>query len=96
MKYAGYDSIVIEGAAEKPVYIMINNDEVEIRDAAGLWGKTTWETEDSIHQKNATEKTRILSIGPAGENLVRGACLINDRSRHPAGVGQALYLVRRS
>ena len=81
LKYAGYDSIVIEGKARTPVYLWINNRVVEIRDATHLWGKTTWETLELIRNELGDPSLHTLSIGPAGENLVRGACIIQDRGR---------------
>ncbi len=81
LKSAGYDSVVIEGKAHQPVYLFINDGSVEIRDAAHLWGKTTWETLDLIRQELGDNALHTASIGPAGENLCRGACIINDKSR---------------
>jgi len=81
LKYAGYDSIIIEGKAHAPVYLQISNDCVEIRDASHLWGKTTWETLDTIRKEHCDEDIHTVSIGPAGENLVRGACIIQDKER---------------
>ena len=81
LKQAGYDSIVIQGKAHAPVYIWIDGDKIEIRDASHLWGKTTWETVDGICEAFSDSKLHVLSIGPAGENLVRGACVIQDKGR---------------
>ena len=80
MRKAGYDAVIIEGKAEKPVYIYIENDKVSINSAEGLWGKTTFETEKilkEVHGRN----TGIISIGPAGENLVRYATVISQEGR---------------
>lgn len=81
LKCAGYDSIIIDGKASKPVYLWIKDDHIEIQDASNLWGKTTWETLDIIREKLDDETLHILSIGPAGENLVRGGCIIQDKGR---------------
>jgi aldehyde:ferredoxin oxidoreductase len=81
LKYAGYDSIIIEGRAHSPVYLSVENERVEIRDASGLWGKTTWETLEAIREMHADPGLHTVSIGPAGENLARGACVIQDRGR---------------
>jgi len=81
LKYAGYDSIIFEGRAHCPVYLWIDNDVVELRDASHLWGKTTWETLDSLRDETGDKKLHIVSIGPAGERLVRAACIIQDRNR---------------
>jgi len=85
IKYAGYDSLVIEGKAHAPVYLWIDDDKVEIRDASHLWGKTTWETLDLLRKQCADPYLHAVSIGPAGENLVRGGCLIQDKGR---GIGR--------
>ena len=80
LRKAGYDAAVIEGKAEKPAYIYIENDKVSINSAEGLWGKTTFETErilKEVHGRN----TGIISIGPAGENLVRYATVISQEGR---------------
>jgi len=80
LKFAGYDGIAIEGLCDKPVYLFIDDDRVEIRDASELWGKDTYETTDLLKKWiGGTRKARVLAIGPAGENLVRYACIINDK-----------------
>lgn len=81
LKCAGFDSVVIEGKAHKPVYLWIDDLDVEIRDASSLWGKTTWETLDGIREELGDPSLHTASIGPAGENLVRGGCIIQDRQR---------------
>jgi aldehyde:ferredoxin oxidoreductase len=82
LKYAGYDVLVIEGRASKPVYLWIHDrGEVEICDASVIWGMTTWKTLDMIRQLHHDEDLHAISIGPAGENLVRGACIIQDKGR---------------
>jgi len=80
LRKAGYDAIVVEGKAKKPVYIYVEDDNVSILSAEGLWGKGTFETErelKKIHGKNVG----VLSIGPAGENLVRYAVVISQEGR---------------
>jgi len=74
---AGYDVIIIEGRAEKPVYLWIHDGEVSIRDASGIWGLKTKETQDKIRAELGDPKIRAAMIGPAGENLVRYACIMN-------------------
>lgn len=81
LQYAGYDAIIIEGKAHQPVYLWICDDIVEIRDAAFIWRKTTWETLDSLRSEHKDPSLHAVSIGPAGENLVRGACVIQDKYR---------------
>jgi aldehyde:ferredoxin oxidoreductase len=78
LKFAGYDAIVITGAADAPVYLWINDGEVEIRDGSGLWGLDNWETLEKLRAETGEQKVRVVSIGPAGERLVPFACLQND------------------
>ncbi|HEU4760620.1 MAG TPA: aldehyde ferredoxin oxidoreductase family protein, partial [Dehalococcoidia bacterium] len=91
LKFAGYDMVILEGRAPKPVYLWVYNDQVEIRDASHVWGKTTEETEDTLRAETDPQ-ARISGIGPAGENLNRVACVINDKSRAAgrSGVGAAV------
>jgi aldehyde:ferredoxin oxidoreductase len=81
IKYCGYDSIVFEGKAHAPVYLWVQDKTVEIRDARHLWGKTTWETLDLIRKDLEDPSLHVASIGPAGENLARGACIVQDTGR---------------
>ena len=73
MAWAGFHHLVIRGKAEKPVYIWINNGRIEIRDASGLWGKSTTETQWAIREELGDEDVKSAVIGQAGENLVRYA-----------------------
>lgn len=75
MKKAGVDHIIIQGVSEKPVYLLVTEDGVEFKDASHLWGKTTWETERMIKEELNDSKVQVASIGPAGENMVRIACV---------------------
>jgi aldehyde:ferredoxin oxidoreductase len=77
LKKAGYDGIVIKGKANKPVYINIENDKVEIRDASHLWGLTTSEVRNII-QEELGGNPRLLSIGPGGEHGTRIGTIISD------------------
>lgn len=82
LKYAGYDHIIFQGRSRKPVYLWIDDGQIELRDASHLWGKTTWETSDAIKgEMGDEEEVHVVSIGPAGENLVRGACIIQHKGR---------------
>lgn len=78
LKLAGYDGLVIQGAAEKPTYISIEDDIVEIKHADHLWGRGTRETEDSIKEELGDPSIRVACIGLGGERLVRVACIVND------------------
>jgi len=80
LRKAGYDAIVVEGKAKKPVYLYVEDDNVSILSAEGLWGLDTFKTEEElkkIHGKNVG----ILSIGPGGENLVRYAVVMSQEGR---------------
>jgi aldehyde:ferredoxin oxidoreductase len=89
LKFAGYDVLVISGRAPYPVYLHIEDDQVELRKADHLWGKTTHETEATLKQELGDSKVKVASIGPAGENLVRFACITGDLYRQAGrgGVG---------
>jgi aldehyde:ferredoxin oxidoreductase len=91
LKSAGYDAIIVENKADKPVYIAIEDDKVEIKDASHLWGKTVSETTDKLKEE-IPEKARVLTIGPAGENLSRIAAIMNDyhRAAGRSGVGAVM------
>jgi len=81
LKRAGYDAIVFYGKAEKPVYLWVDDDAVQLMDGKYLWGKSPQETEDAIKKELKDFYIRVASIGVAGEKLVRIACVINDKSR---------------
>lgn len=91
LKYAGYDAVIIEGAAPRPVYIMINDDRVEVRDAARYWGKGCFEAEKMLKDDLGAD-FQIATIGPAGENLVTYAVISHDFGRQcgRTGVGAVL------
>ncbi len=78
LKRAGFDAIIAEGRAEEPRYLWIREGEAELRDAKGLWGKITGEVQREIRREVGDERTKVASIGPGGENLVRYACVISD------------------
>jgi aldehyde:ferredoxin oxidoreductase len=80
LKFAGYDGLIVEGAAKKPVYLWIRNQTVELRDASHLWGKNVPETTDAIRAET-DDDAKIACIGPAGENRVFFACIMNDLHR---------------
>jgi len=88
LKFAGFDMIIIEGASEKPVYLWIYDGKAELRDAKHLWGKDTHSTTDMIKEELApvigsdeAKEIKVACIGPAGENLAKIACIINDKNR---------------
>ena len=92
LKFAGYDLLILEGKAAKPSYLYIYDDHAEVRDAADLWGKTVPETEDGLRNQLGIPGLRVACIGPAGENLVRFACIMNDKHRAAgrSGVGAVM------
>lgn len=92
VKFAGYDHIIIQGKAKKPVYLLIYDDEVTIKDAGRLWGKTTWETSRLIREEMGDRDIKTMSIGPAGENLVKFACPITDEEAAPAETGMGAVM----
>ncbi len=76
LKYAGYDQIVVSGKSEHPVYLWIDDDRTELRDASHLWGKSTWDTAKLIKEELGDYEIEVMCIGQAGENLVRFANII--------------------
>src|SRR5574337_934662 len=83
LKFAGWDQIIFEGKSPKPVYLYVENDKAELRDAAHLWGKTCWVTEETIKHELHDPLVRVSSIGRAGENLPH---LCARHRRHVVGV----------
>ena len=92
MKFAGWDMVIFEGKSPKPVYLAIEDDKAELRDAAHLWGKSVWQTEEIIKKTHQDPQTRVCSIGRAGENGVMYACIVNDlhRAAGRSGVGTVM------
>jgi aldehyde:ferredoxin oxidoreductase len=92
LKFAGWDQIIFEGKSPKPVYLYIENDKAELRDAGHLWGKTCWETEETVKHELHDPLVRVCSIGRAGENQVLYACIVNDlhRAAGRSGVGAVM------
>ena len=92
LKYAGYDLIILEGQAFQPIYLDIHDDKVELRSAAYLWGKGTFETESILQKEHKDPNLRVACIGPAGENLVRYASIqvTYRRSAARSGMGAVM------
>ncbi len=78
LKHAGFDVIIIEGCAKKPVYLWIEDGTASLKDASHLWGLNTKETQQAIRDDLGDRFIRVSSIGPAGENQVRFSCIINE------------------
>ena len=91
LHYAGYDALVIEGKAAKPVYLWINNDQIEVRDASHLWGKWVPDTTDAVRGET-DEDAKVACIGPAGEKQVLFAAIMNEmhRAAGRGGVGAVM------
>ncbi len=93
LKHAGYDGIVITGRADKPVYLWVDDGKAEIRDAGHLWGKDTRDTERLVKRElKDEEKISVCCIGPAGEAMLHGASIKNDRNHgaHKGSVGAVM------
>ena len=87
LKYAGYDNLIIIGKSKKPVYLYINDNNVEIRESSFLWGKDVYETENILRKEIKDEHIKIACIGPAGENRVKGSAIMMDTAKAAGGSG---------
>lgn len=92
MKFAGFDAIIIKGRAEKPVYLWIHDGQAELRDASHLWGRITGEVEATLKKELGDDQIEVLQVGPAGENKVRFAAIINmsNRANGRTGMGAVM------
>lgn len=92
LKFAGFDALVVKGRAETPVYLWIKDGEAELRPADHLWGKITGEAEAEIRAELGDEKIEVLQCGPAGEEGVRFACIMNmsNRANGRTGMGAVM------
>ena len=92
LKFAGYDIVIVEGRSDSPVYLHIHDDAVSIRDASALWGHTVWHTEETLKREHHEPDMKVASIGVAGEQGVRYACIVNDlhRAAGRSGVGAVM------
>ncbi|MBK5244972.1 MAG: aldehyde ferredoxin oxidoreductase family protein [Eubacteriaceae bacterium] len=81
MRKAGYMGIIIEGKSATPVYIAIDNDTVEIKDASKIWGLTVTKTIEAVQEDCGMKKASVAAIGPSGEKLIKIACILNDSAR---------------
>jgi aldehyde:ferredoxin oxidoreductase len=87
LKRAGYDAIVLLGKAEKPVYLWIDDEAIQLLDASQIWGKSPFETEDAIKNELGDYYVRVASIGLAGEKQSKIACIINEKTRAAGRTG---------
>jgi aldehyde:ferredoxin oxidoreductase len=92
IRWAGFDAVVIQGAATRPVYLWIHDGEYELREATQLWGKTTKEAQTAIREELNDNKIRVAQIGPAGENLCLYANIVNELGHYNGrgGVGAVM------
>ncbi|PKO74166.1 MAG: aldehyde ferredoxin oxidoreductase, partial [Betaproteobacteria bacterium HGW-Betaproteobacteria-15] len=92
LKMAGWDMIIFEGKSDKPVYLYINDDDAELRDASHLWGQSVWKTEEMLKTGLQDPLLRVSSIGKSGENGVLYAAVVNDlhRAAGRSGVGAVM------
>jgi aldehyde:ferredoxin oxidoreductase len=96
MKFAGYDQIIVEGRAEKPSYISIRDDVVEIKDAYGIWGSTVFEADIGIRNQLGDTWTQTLICGPAAENGVKYAGLFANQVRAAARTGMGTVMASKN
>ncbi len=88
LKFAGYDGLIIEGRASKPVYVSVNDDKVEIKDATKLWGKTTGEVDKILKEEISYPQAGIMCVGPAAEGKIAFSCIkVDGRSFGRGGAG---------
>jgi aldehyde:ferredoxin oxidoreductase len=92
LKRSGFDGLVISGRASEPVYLWLHDGQVEFREAGHLWGKITGEAETLVRKELGDEKVQVMQIGPAGEKLLRIACIINmsNRANGRTGMGAVM------
>lgn len=96
LKFAGYDQIVIGGRAKEPVYLLIRDDVVELRDARGLWGKDTWEATAAIREEIGDPDAQVAVIGPGAENGVRFAGVFVNLNRPAARTGMGAVMAAKN
>ncbi|MBN2025208.1 MAG: aldehyde ferredoxin oxidoreductase family protein [Actinobacteria bacterium] len=92
LKGTGYDGVVFTGTSAQPVYLYLSEGGAELRDASHLWGMDTFETEDALREELGDRRVQVMSIGPAGENLVRYAGVVNDRGSLAARSGMGAVM----
>ncbi|MHA1728305.1 MAG: aldehyde ferredoxin oxidoreductase family protein [Promethearchaeota archaeon] len=81
LRRCGFDAVVINGKAENPIYLLIDNGKIEFKDAGSIWGKDTYKAQQIIKDELNIKNLKVACIGIAGENLVKYACIINDEGR---------------
>jgi aldehyde:ferredoxin oxidoreductase len=92
LKGSGWDGIIVTGKADGPVYLYLKNGQAEIKDAAALWGKDSYETQKMIKEDLADTQVSVACIGPAGEKLIKYACIMNDKGRAAGRCGMGALM----
>jgi len=92
LKRAGYDAVIFKGSSEKPVYVWIDDDAIQLMDAKHLWGKSPMETEETVREELGDWYIRVAAIGQAGEKLSRVAAIINDTTRAAGRTGMGTVM----
>ena len=92
LRFSGYDGILFTGRASHPVYLSIWNGQAELRDATGIWGKDSYETQEAVRNELGRDKLSIACIGRAGENLVKYAAVMNDWGRAAGRTGMGAVM----
>lgn len=96
LKFAGFDALVIRGKAAKPSYLWINDGKVELRSAERIWGLETGPAQEKIREEVKDERARVALIGPAGENLVRFACVLNELKHANGRTGMGAVMASKN
>jgi aldehyde:ferredoxin oxidoreductase len=92
LRFAGYDGLIITGRSEKPVWLAVIEGQAELRDADGIWGSDSYEAQDRVRADLGEPKARVACIGPAGENLVKMAAVMNDHGRAAGRTGMGAVM----
>ena len=92
LKFAGFDAVVVLGQSPKPVYLWVTDNHAEIRDASKYWGMGTGDFEDAIQADTGDKRVQTMTIGPAGENLVKYAAIVNTASRAAGRTGMGAVM----
>ena len=92
LKFAGYDNLIIEGRAEKPAYLYIRDNQVEIKDASAIWGHDTYETPFMVREDLKDHKAKVVCIGPAGERRVVYASIMSGTGNAAARTGMGAVM----
>ncbi len=95
LKMCGYDGIILKGKAEKPSYLLLGDDSVEILDAAEVWGKDTYETDDLLKEKHG-KQAKVVCVGPAAENGVLYGAIANDKGHFAGRSGMGTVMASKN